>query len=106
MDQKQADQLNAAIAEVIADNLTKNKQAPDSAAVSAAINAAVADVIASQLTGKKIWLSKTFWANVVFGAALLLQTRYGFIVGPEVQALGIAGINLLLRKITNTSIVW
>ena len=35
--------------------------------------------------GKKIWLSKTFWVNLVAILALVIQSQTGFVVGPEKQ---------------------
>jgi hypothetical protein len=62
--------------------------------------------LVSQVTGKKFYLSKTFWVNVVCAAALGLQMRYGFVIGAELQALALTAINLGLRKITNQPVTW
>lgn len=67
---------------------------------------ATTEAIQGQLTGKKWWESKTFWANIVMGGAVIIQTQTGFLLGPDMQALAIVGINMLLRKITNQPIEW
>ncbi len=59
-----------------------------------------------QEVGKKFWLSKTLWVNVVAGLAIIVQASYGFVVSPEYQALALSLINLGLRKITNEPLVW
>ena len=56
--------------------------------------------------GKKVWQSKTFWANMVMAGALVLQSYTGFVIGPELQALAVTAINLFLRKITREPVVW
>lgn len=65
-----------------------------------------AEAVALELTGKKWYTSKTVWANSFAILALAVQTKYGFIVGPEWQALILSGVNLALRKITKEEIVW
>ena len=74
--------------------------------VNSAIAAAASEALVSQVTGKKFYLSKTFWVNVVCAAALGLQMRYGFVIGAELQALALTAINLGLRKITNEPVTW
>jgi len=74
--------------------------------VNSAITAAASEALVSQVTGKKFYLSKTFWVNVVCAAALGLQMRYGFVIGAELQALALTAINLGLRKITNQPVTW
>ena len=74
--------------------------------VNSAIAAAASEALVSQVTGKKFYLSKTFWVNVVCAAALGLQMRYGFVIGAELQALALTTINLGLRKITNQPVTW
>jgi hypothetical protein len=74
--------------------------------VNSAIAAAASEALVSQVTGKKFYLSKTFWVNVLCAAALGLQMRYGFVIGAELQALALTAINLGLRKITNQPVTW
>jgi len=55
----------------------------------------------------KTWYtSKTLWLNIIAGLALLLQSRYGFIIDPEAQAGILAVINLVLRAVTGQPIEW
>lgn len=74
--------------------------------LNAGFAAATTEAIEGQLTGKKFWQSKTFWANIVMGGAIVLQTQTGFVMGPELQSLAIIGVNMLLRKITKEPIIW
>lgn len=60
----------------------------------------------SDQTVKKVWESKTFWVNVVAGAAMLAQMRWGFVISPETQAVALSAINVVLRKITKDAITW
>jgi len=50
--------------------------------------------------------SKTVWANIIAGAALIVQAQYGFLATPELQALAVTGINLMLRAVTKEEITW
>lgn len=74
--------------------------------VKTSVDAVVTNVVEDSMTGKKFWLSKTFWFNVVAAVALLVQSKSGFVIGPEYQALLLTVINLGLRKITRDPIVW
>jgi hypothetical protein len=67
---------------------------------------AVAEAIEGELLGKKWYYSKTFWTNVVVGAAVIVQASYGFIFPVEYQMLALSFINMGLRKITNEPVVW
>lgn len=70
------------------------------------MTAAAMDVMLSNSVGKKWYVSKTFWANVVASVALGIQIKYGFVFGPEFQGFLITGLNILLRKYTNEPIIW
>ena len=74
--------------------------------INTAISAATSEALVSQVTGKKFYLSKTFWVNVLCAAALGAQMKFGFVIGAELQALALTGINLFLRKLTNQPVVW
>lgn len=74
--------------------------------VNSAANDAVNEAIIGQMTGKKWYVSKTFWANVVAGCAFVIQARYGYVFDPMIQALVMSGVNVALRKITKEPIVW
>ncbi len=67
---------------------------------------AIAEAVAGQLSGKKFYQSRTFWVNVIAAGAMVLQARYGFIIGPEYQAVALSVVNLVLRKVTSESIIW
>lgn len=67
---------------------------------------AAKEAITGQLTGKKWYVSKTFWANIMAGTVVVVQVRYGFIVSAEYQLLGLSFINMGLRAITKNPVVW
>jgi hypothetical protein len=55
----------------------------------------------------KAWyLSKTLWFNCIAMLALLLQTRYGFVLDVEAQAGLLTVVNILLRAVTNAKLDW
>jgi len=55
----------------------------------------------------KTWyLSKTLWFNLIAAVALLLQSRFGFIIDPEAQGGILAIINLILRSVTGQPLEW
>ena len=57
--------------------------------------------------GKSIFLSKTFWVNLIAFAVLIINNYYPlFNLSPEVQGYILIGINFLLRLITGKPIVW
>lgn len=56
--------------------------------------------------GKKWYQSKTFWTNIVAGLFGAIQAKYGFVVPAEYQMILLSGVNAVLRKFTNTPIVW
>ncbi|HDH01101.1 MAG TPA: hypothetical protein ENG80_04765, partial [Nitrospirae bacterium] len=53
---------------------------------------------------KPFWQSKTLLFNVIAFAAILLQTKYGFVIGAEEQAAIIVALNVILRFITRKKI--
>jgi hypothetical protein len=71
-----------------------------------AVTAAAMDTILTDAIGKKWYESKTFWVNTLAAAALFLQIKYGFIIDPASQALGLSMVNLVLRKITKDPVVF
>jgi hypothetical protein len=75
-------------------------------AENAALRAAFTEAVASELVGKKFYASKTFWANIIAGLAVVAQLRYGFIIDLEYQTLALSVINLALRKVTTTPVIW
>lgn len=56
--------------------------------------------------GKKFWLSKTFWVNVIALLGLLLQSYTGFVLDPEKQVALLGVVNIFLRFTTKEPIVW
>jgi len=55
----------------------------------------------------KTWYtSKTLWANLVALIALALQSHYGYVLDPEIQAYILGFVNLVLRMITNQPLDW
>jgi hypothetical protein len=70
------------------------------------LTAAVTEVVEGQITGKKWYYSKTFWANIVAGAAVIAQVSYGFVFPLEYQMLAMSFINMGLRKISAGEITW
>jgi len=58
--------------------------------------------------GKKFYLSRTFWVNLIAAAVLIYQGVSGheFVLPAETQAVILAGINLVLRAITKEPITW
>ena len=70
------------------------------------ITQAVAEVIEGEMTGKKWYYSKTFWANIIAGVAVVAQTSYGFVFPMEYQMLALSLVNMGLRKISTGTITW
>jgi len=55
---------------------------------------------------KNILQSRTFWVNILAVVAMLVQTQTGFIVDPEAQGAILAVINVILRFVTKSVVVW
>lgn len=70
------------------------------------LNAALSDALTQQISGKKFYESKTFWANLVAAGSIIIQMKYGFIISIETQALVLSVLNIGLRSITNRAIDW
>ena len=64
----------------------------------------------TDLTGtdsKKFWESKTFWTNVLGIGAMIAQAVNGsFVLPPEWQTAALGVINIVLRLVTHSEIVW
>ena len=55
----------------------------------------------------KWYLSKTLWTNALALIAMIIQGVTGkVIISLELQATILAGINMILRLITKTPVVW
>ena len=70
------------------------------------ISEAVTEVIEGEITGKKWYYSKTFWANIIAGVAVMAQSSYGFVLPLEYQMLLLSAVNMGLRKISAGAITW
>jgi len=58
------------------------------------------------MDGKKFWLSKTFWLNVLAIIALIVQSQTGYVISPEAQVSILGVLNVILRFITKNPISW
>lgn len=76
------------------------------AAEKEAITKVFQEMVVDEVQGKKFYLSKTLWVNVVAAVAIAVQTKYGFAIGPEYQTIIVALLNLVLRSVTKEKIVW
>ena len=65
-----------------------------------------AEAVKTANVGKKWYESKTVWVNLVMALGVLVQHKYGFVMSPDMQAMVITGVNLVLRKITKDPIAW
>lgn len=66
---------------------------------------AAADVVKSVTSGKKWYLSKTLWVNIIAASAIIIQNKYGFVLDSSTQTLILAGVNVALRAITKEALV-
>jgi len=55
---------------------------------------------------KKFYTSKTLWVNVLAIAALIVESYTGHGLTPETQVVILGAVNILLRLITRTEIIW
>jgi hypothetical protein len=55
---------------------------------------------------KKWYTSKTIWVNVVAVITSVISSRFGYTVSAEVQVGILTGLNVLLRKVTKSEVVW
>jgi hypothetical protein len=49
---------------------------------------------------KTFYLSRTLWINAIAVAALIVQSKFGFIISAEEQIAVLAIINLIIRALT------
>ena len=75
-------------------------------APNANLQSAVDEALTGQIVGKKWYVSKTFWTNVVAGLVMLGQIKYGFLIPAEYQMILMSFINVGLRKITKDPVIW
>ena len=55
---------------------------------------------------KRIIQSKTIWVNLLAFVAFFLQSKYGYVMDEGMQAQILTIINIGLRYVTSTPIVW
>lgn len=55
---------------------------------------------------KKWYTSKTIWVNVVAVVTSVVAARFGYAISADIQVGILTGINVLLRKVTKSEIVW
>ncbi len=55
---------------------------------------------------KKLWQTKTFWVNALALIGLVIQSYTPYQLNAEAQISILAGVNILLRAVTKTEIVW
>lgn len=55
---------------------------------------------------KKLWLSKTFWVNLISLVAIVVQMIFGFVIDPEHQFMILGVVNTILRLVTKDAIDW
>jgi hypothetical protein len=67
---------------------------------------AVNEALNGEIVGKKWYVSKTFWANVVAGLTMIGQIKYGFLIPAEYQMMIMSFVNIGLRKITKDPVIW
>lgn len=63
--------------------------------------------MSDQATGKSIFISKTFWVNLIALLAMGVQALNGkWVLTPEIQASILSAVNIALRFITKTPVTW
>lgn len=109
---EQVEQIAEAIAEAVAEaveqpvaEVASTPSSVKTELVSAGAEA-VTDVVTTVVLGKKWYTSKTLWANAIGAAAIGVQMYTGFLIDPSLQALALTAVNAVLRKVTDSSIVW
>ena len=53
---------------------------------------------------KPFWQSKTFWANTLATAGIVIQSQTSYVLDPEMQVGIIAFINIVLRFVTKDGV--
>jgi len=56
--------------------------------------------------GKAWYESKTLWVNLIGVVAIVVQSTWGYVIGPEVQVALLSLINIILRLVTHKPITW
>jgi hypothetical protein len=55
---------------------------------------------------KKWYASKIIWTNLIAVIAAAVQERFGYVLPAELQLLILTGINIVLRFVTRSEVVW
>ena len=58
------------------------------------------------MESKSIFMSKTFWVNILAIVVMVVQTQTGFVIDAEYQAAVLMILNLVLRAITKQPVDW
>lgn len=59
------------------------------------------------MENKKWYTSKTLWVNAIAIAAIIAQGVSGKeVIGVDLQATILAGINMILRLVTKSAVTW
>ena len=54
----------------------------------------------------QVWKSKTLWVNVLAAIGLFASSQFGVQLSAEMTGLALAGINGVLRAVTNEPLEW
>ena len=54
----------------------------------------------------QIWKSKTLWVNVLAAIGLFISAQWGYTPSAEIIGIALAGINAILRAVTNEALEW
>ena len=54
----------------------------------------------------EVWKSKTLWVNVLAAIGLFASAQFGYTLSAEVTGIILAGINAVLRAVTNEPLEW
>ena len=55
---------------------------------------------------KSIFMSKTFWINIIAFVSVYLENTYGFGIDQGIQLQILTAINIALRFVTKDKVVW
>lgn len=55
---------------------------------------------------KKWHTSKTIWVNVIAVVVSVISAKFGYALSADIQVGILTGINIILRKVTKSEIVW